>query len=779
MTHPIPAVTPATPRRSGRQLTDWQWFLLVFLVGLIIFGATDAGRMIFDTKLGVDINTREFLARLWSLWNPLEWFGSLQDQYIGYAIPMAPFFLVGQLLHVPIWLIERLWLALLIAVGFTGILKLARALRIGTDGTRLVAAAVFTLWPTFTIMIGSTSAGALPGLLVPWALLPLISAARGETSEGRAAARSGLAVTAMAGVNAVSTLAVLLLPAIYILTRTDRRWRIRMSIKWAFAIFAATAWWLIPLLLQARFSYNFLPYIEQSSTTAKTMSAAAVLRGTGNWTAYFNLGGTPWLSAGWSMVSSPAAILASAVAAAAGLAGLAHRDLPERRWLCTCVGLVAAAALAGYYGSLGGPWHAEVGRLLDGPLAPFRSLYKLEPVLAVPLALAVAHVLDRYSGLTLNLGRRTGLPASALTAPLLALTLAGLALPQLSGQVLQPGSFAAIPSYWSQVTKFLAAHSPRQTALVVPADPHGQFTWGDTIDDPLEPLATSPWAERGLVPYGGAGSQILLDNAEQAVESGQQVSGLAAYLARAGIRYVVVRNDISPAEAGYTPPQQANETMAQSGFRRVAAFGPAVAAAPFYPDLAGLTRGLANSYPAVEIFAAPPAAGPDSGPVSALPVSQTVLVNGGPDALLQLAAEGSLGATAPTVIAGDKLASKPALWAITDGQRRADDDFGTTSGYQSFTYTATEVNPPDDPLGGSGLPPRQILPVSAAGHQTVSLLSGAGSVTASSAGTWLSESAQSDPDNAFDGNPATAWTEASPSTPVGQWIQINFSHAVD
>ena len=78
-------------------LRDRWWFLIVFLVALTIFGATDVGRVIFDTKLGVDVNAGEFLGRLWSLWNPLEWFGSLQDQYIGYAIPMAPFFLVGQL----------------------------------------------------------------------------------------------------------------------------------------------------------------------------------------------------------------------------------------------------------------------------------------------------------------------------------------------------------------------------------------------------------------------------------------------------------------------------------------------------------------------------------------------------------------------------------------------------------------------------------------------------------------------------------------------------------
>ena len=55
------------------------------------------------------------------------------------------------------------------------------------------------------------------------------------------------------------------------------------------------------------------------------------------------------------------------------------------------------------------------------------------------------------------------------------------------------------------------------------------------------------------------------------------------------------------------------------------------------------------------------------------------------------------------------------------------------------------------------------------------MLTGAASVSASSAGSWLFEVPQGDPANAFDGNPATAWTEASAVSAVGQWVQINFS----
>src|SRR5260370_3643305 len=246
MARPGAATRPPEPRR----LHDRWWFLIVFMVALTIFSGTDAGRIFSDTKFGVDINAGEFLVRLWSLWNPLEWLGSLQDQYIGYAIPMAPFYLVGQLLHIPIWLIERLWLSLLLAVGFAGLVRLARALNIGSENSRLLAGAVFALWPTFTILIGSTSASALPGLMAPWAVLPLVRAVQGRYTAGRAAALSGLAIAAMGGVNAVCTLAVLVLPAAYILTHTRSRHRVVLILKRCAAVLSSSALWLCPMLLK-------------------------------------------------------------------------------------------------------------------------------------------------------------------------------------------------------------------------------------------------------------------------------------------------------------------------------------------------------------------------------------------------------------------------------------------------------------------------------------------------------------------------------------------------
>jgi arabinofuranan 3-O-arabinosyltransferase len=765
-----------TPDARFRQypVTSGRWFLLVWLLALIILAANDPGRMFFDTKLGVDIDAAGFYARLWHLWNPLEWFGTLQNQYIGYAFPMAPFYLAGQLLHVPAWIIERIWLSLLVAVGYAGLVRLAAALRIGSERSRLLAGLVFALWPSFTIIIGSTSAAVLPGVLAPWAVLPLVSASRRGSVIG-AAARSGVAVLCMGGVNAVATLDALILPALFILTHTRGRRRAALAACWSLAVALATSWWTVPLLLQGRYSFDFLPYIEQAATTTATMSAAAFLRGAGNWTAYLNFG-APWITAGWAMIAAPAAVLASAAVAAVGLAGVARRDMPEACWLRLSMGAAALVALAGYGGPLGGPLHVQVQHLLDGALAPFRNVYKVEQVFAVALALGLAHALVRYLP---GAGARPGWPgrlaADMVTVPVAAVVLAGLAFPYLTGQVLNPGAFTRVPGYWYQVADYLASRSPQEPALVVPADSHGTYLWGDPIDDPLEPLARSPWAERGLVPYGGAGSQIFLQTAESAIESGEQVPGLAAYLERAGVRFVVVRNDLDPAMAGYTAPPVVHETLGLSGFRRVAAFGPRVTGAQTEPRAPPPVQNLQPAYRSVEVYAPAGASNQPAGPATVLPVSQTVLADGGPGALLQLAGQNIIG-TGPVVTAGDRLVARPSRWAVTDALRRADNAFGLITSTVSYTYTATETNPVDDPLGGAGGPPRQLVPASARGRQTVAVLSGAARVTASSAGSWLGETTQYDPVNAFDRNPATAWAEGVPGGPVGQWIQINFEH---
>ncbi|WP_078866591.1 alpha-(1-_3)-arabinofuranosyltransferase domain-containing protein [Streptomyces sp. NRRL S-1448] len=758
-TAPVPAPAPGRPRSRRWLLTFWVLTLAGFL-------APAPGRMTFETKLGVTTDPWRFLGDLGQLWHDRAGFGGLADQYIGYAFPALPYYGLTHLAHLPVWLAERLWMSLIVTAAFWGALRLAERLRFGSPASRLLAAACYALWPTFTLVIGSTSAAALPGAMLPWVLLPLTHTQVGARI---AAARSALLIPFMGGVNAASTLACLLPAGLYLLSRTGPR-RTRLLAWWLPGVVLATAWWVVPLLLLGLHGENFMPFIEQADTTTGTMSATEMLRGAGNWVGYLNFG-EPWLPAGWTLTARPYAVLGSALAAALGLAGLARRDLPERRWLLLTVLSVALITLAGYGGALGGPLHGPWQDWLNGWLRPFRNIYKFTPGLALALTLGLAHLLAAAGGRHATTRRASARHRLPLLTALLVLP--ALALPFLTGTVLQPGAFTKLPAYWAQTARWLKAHSPQSRALVVPATAHGIYTWGSPIDEPLDVLARSPWTQRDFVPFGTPGARRALDAVEQALLTGAEVPGLRDYLHRAGLHDVVVRNDLDPDQIGYVPPQTVTRTLEASGYRKAAAFGPLTTGGRIPAETPLQVQGLYPRQRAVEIYR--PTDTPAPGPLTARAVADTAQLSGGPEALLQLSADPAL-RRRPTVLTGDNHPGlgTPPLQLTADGLRRADTRFGLVNSNTSYTYTASETNHPDS-VQDPGRPPRQILPTSGIGHQTTAVLRGAASVTASSSGNWLFHLPQYDPVNAFDGNPDTAWAEGSAGDPVGQWIKITFT----
>ncbi|MDT0308284.1 alpha-(1-_3)-arabinofuranosyltransferase family protein [Streptomyces sp. DSM 44917] len=784
---PAPAV-PATgapePSRAPRPV---RWVLGFWAAAFTAFVAASPGRQTFDSKLGVTTDPWGFLAGLGSLWQDEGGFGGLTNQYTGYAFPMLPFHALAHAAQLPVWLAERLWLSLVVTAAFWGALRLAERLGVGSPASRLLGSAAYALWPVLTIVVGSTSAAALPGAVLPWVLLPL---ARADLAPRTAALRSALVIPFMGGVNAVSTLAALLPVGLYVLSRPAGPRRRGLITWWFPGALLATLWWILPLLLLGAYGENFLAYVESSDTTTGTMSATEALRGAGNWVAYLNFG-EAWLPAGWTVASAWLAVLGSALAAALGLGGLARRDLPERRWLVLTALTVALVTLAGYDGSLGGPFHSPVREWLDGPLAPFRNVYKFQPGLALALALGLAHLVARaaagraprteaafHAGATPHPGAGRGRAARRwLPVAAALLVLPGLALPYLNGNVLQPGSFSSLPQYWRATADWLEENSPESRALVVPATSHGLYTWGSPIDQPLDVLAESPWAQRDFVPFGQPGNRRAMDAVEQALQTGSQVPGLRDYLARAGLHYVVVRNDLDPDQIGHVPATTVTRTLEESGYERVTGFGPLLTAGRIADDNPLQVEGLYPRQRSVEIYA--PEGVPQPGRARLLPVAETMAVSGGPEALLPLSADPELG-DRPAVLTGDAHPGldTPALQVLGDGLRRADTRFGLVNSNTSHTYTPEERNAPEaaqDP----GEEPHQILPTDGVEHQTVARLTGADSVTASTSGNWLFHLPQYDPVNAFDGDPATAWAEGSAASPAGEWLRIGFEGRTD
>ncbi|MFD8233107.1 alpha-(1-_3)-arabinofuranosyltransferase family protein [Streptomyces sp. NPDC059696] len=769
---PPPAAVPTTATASGPPdgPRSRRWLVGFWAVMFMLFLAVQPGRQTFDTKLGVTVDPGRFLADLGQLWHDRAGFGGIQDQYVGYLWPMLPFYWLCDLVRLPVWLAERLWLSLIVSVAFWGALRLAERLRVGSGASRLLGAVAYALWPVFTTVIGSTSAAALPGAFLPWVLLPLAD----ERYTARVAAlRSALLVPFMGGVNASATLASLLPAGLYLLSRPPGPRQRKLIAWWAPAVLVVTAWWWVPLLLLGVYGENFLPYIETARTTTDTMAATEALRGAGNWVAYLHLG-EAWLPAGWAVASSVVVIVCSALAAGLGLAGLARRDMPERRWLVLTVLVAVPVLLAGYGGAFGAPFHGVVQGWLDGWLSPFRNIYKFQTGVALALVLGLAHLVGVAAeprGARPVRGRRF--------APLVAavLILPGLLWPYLNGSILNPGSFRKLPAYWQATADWLEKYSPDSRALVVPATAHGLYTWGSPMDQPLDVLAASRWAQRDYVPFGTPGNRRAMDAVEQALMSGAEVPGLADYLSRAGLYYVVVRNDLDPDQIGYVPTTTVKRTLEQSGYERVTGLGPVMTGGRIAQDAPLQVEGLYPRQRAVEIYRPTGADVLRPGQAGLAPVADTAVVSGGPEALLPLA-ERLRGRA--TVLTGDNHPGlgTPAVQVLGDGLRRADTRFGLVNAGTSYPYTRDERNAPDA-LQDAGEKPRQILPAEGAGHQTVAELRGARSVSASSYGNWLFHLPQYDPVNAFDGNPDTAWAEGAPDTPDGQWLRIAFTGPYD
>ncbi|MER6180992.1 alpha-(1-_3)-arabinofuranosyltransferase family protein [Streptomyces sp. NPDC001652] len=764
---PPPAAVPSTARMSGppEGPRSRSWLLGFWAVVFVLFLAVHPGRQTFDTKLGVTVDPGRFFSDLGQLWQDQGGFGGISDQYTGYLWPMLPFYWLTDAVRLPVWLAERLWMSLIVSVAFWGALRLAERLRIGSGASRLLAAVAYALWPVFTIVIGSTSAAALPGAVLPWVLLPLVD----ERYSARVAAlRSAVIIPFMGGVNAASTLASLLPVGLYLLSRPPGPRQRKLIAWWVPGLVLATAWWWIPLLLLGFYGENFLPYVESSQTTTETMAATEALRGAGNWVAYLHFG-EAWLPAGWTVAASVVVIVCSALAAGLGLAGLARRDMPERRWLTLTVIVIAPILLAGYGGAFGAPFDGVVQDWLNGGLVPFRNIYKFQTGLALALVLGLAHLVGvaaETRGARPVRGRRF--------APLIAavLILPGLMWPYLNGSILNPGSFQEIPKYWKATAAWLKDASPDSRALVVPATAHGIYTWGSTIDQPLDVVAESRWAQRDYVPFGTAGNRRAMDAVEQALMSGGEVPGLADYLSRSGIYYIVVRNDLDPDQIGYVPTTTVKRTLEESGYQRMKGLGPVMTGGRIIQDAPLAIEGLYPRQRAVEIYA-PAQAVPRPGHAGLLPVADTAVVSGGPESLLPLATELR---GRPTVLTGDNHpgVGTPPLQVVGDGLRRADTRFGLVNANTSYTYTSDERNAPDaaeDP----GEEPHQILPAKGLDHQTVAQLRGARSVSASSYGNWLFHLPQYDPVNAFDGNPDTAWAEGALGSADGQWLRIAFS----
>ncbi|MFI2341589.1 alpha-(1-_3)-arabinofuranosyltransferase [Nocardia gamkensis] len=795
----------AAPGQHSTAPLGRRWFAATVLAAFLLTFVQAPGLTVADTKYDLAQNPLGFLARAAHLWSSQAPMGQVQNQAYGYFFPHGAFFSLGHLLGVPAWVTQRVWWALLLLAGFWGIVRLCEALGIGTRGSRVIAALAFALSPRVLTTVGSISSETLPMMLAPWVLLA--PAALGVAGRARrrggaeSPAGSALALALMGSVNAVATVAAFLpallwwaaaspalAPARRGSHRPDRRWW-RFTAAWIPLLVLATFWWAVPLLLLGKVSPPFLDYIESSGVTTQWASLGEVLRGTDSWTPFVS----PERIAGAVLVTQPAAVLATGLVAAAGMAGLALRSMPYRGRLVLilCVGLVGICA--GFVGELSGPFAESVRVFLDSGGAPLRNVHKLEPLIRIPLVLGLAQLLARvplpasvpfrvWRGAFAHPERDRAVAVAALILTALALS-SSLAW---TGKLAPRGAYDRVPAYWQQTADWLANNASDTRALVVPGAPFGSQIWGLTRDEPLQALARTPWAIRDAVPLNPPGTIRAMDSVQRLIADGRPSAGLAATLSAQGIGVVVLRNDLDPETSRSTRPMLAHQALDESpGLRKVAEFGNPIESVVLADGLVA-DGDLRPPYPAVEIYRVDaPALGTPAevrggtGAPEAFPGAYTVplgdvpVVQGGPEVFERMRRDPAAART-PGLLAADAIGAGLPIGpvTVTDTPMDREADFGRVDNHNSA------LRAPDDARRTHNLVPDYPVP----GAELVRGEWSGATITASSSAADATQLGGAAPGSStaavVDGDPATAWISNGIERALGQWLRLDLDHPI-
>ncbi|MEV0382150.1 alpha-(1-_3)-arabinofuranosyltransferase family protein [Nonomuraea sp. NPDC050643] len=735
---------------AGRPVGDLarrRFWLLICCVGFGLMAfTTKPGHLISDTKMDLALNPVGWLERASHLWD-LQHFGQLQNQVAGYVFPMGPFFALGELGGVEPWVTQRLWLTLLMSVAFLGVERLGRQLGIGTTGTRIAGALAYALAPRTLSILGEISIEWLPAAMLPWILIPLLTAS--ETGQrARGAVRSALAVALCGGVNAVAVLAVLVAPVLYILTRPYPVPRWRLLAWWSGAVAVATLFWTLPLLLVGRYAFSFLPYTETASTTTSVTSLTNVLRGASDWVRYLPLNGVFEQPPGFAIATSATMVVVTGVIAALGLAGLARSDLPAKGFVVALF-LVGVTALVAGHASALEPIVAEPVRwLLDGPLAPLRNLRKFDPLVRLALAFGLAHLLVRA---------RLPLRTTAVVA------FSALVLPVFNQGLAAPGDFKEVPAHWHEAADWLDQNAGDDGVLIVPGAKFGEYVWGRPMDEPMQAMSGARWTTRQITPPGSVGLTRLLDAIDQRLAAGHGSAGVTAVLRRMGVRYLLVRNDLIRQNLQGAWPARVFEALRESpGIRKVRSFG----------DLIGdretddAVNQIDAPFPALDLYEV----SGSSDLVSVQPVSDALAVRGGPDSLLAMGDLGLLG-DGPVLVNGDA-GKREAPTVVSDALRLRERSFGEIRSNWSPTLTA------DKKADFSGVRELDLLEDGWLGETSVAEYHGISGISASSsvadpyAIAGISTTGRS-PWAAMDGNVGTGWESDGSKPPQGEWLRVD------
>ena len=313
--------------------------------------------------------------------------------------------------------------------------------------------------------------------------------------------------------------------------------------------------------------------------------------------------------------------------------------------------------------------------------------------------------------------------------------------------------------------------------LVVPGAPFATQVWGNSHDEPLQVLGESPWGVRDSIPLTPPETIRALDSVQRLFAAGRPSAGLADTLARQGISYVVVRNDLDPDTSRSARPMLVHRAIDGSpGLQKVAQFGDPVgpghagrvhhrqrpaAAIPGRGDLPGRRRRAV-------IPSAPYLTDADA----------MARVDGAPEVLLRLDERRRLLGQPPLgpmlLTADAQRAGLPApVVTVTDTPVARETDYGRVDDHSSAIRAPDDARHtfnrvPDYPAPGADLVYGAVDRRPALRVEFVRRIP-------PRCPTSRRPQARPPPSTA---TPSTSWVSNALQSAVGQWLQVDFDHPV-
>jgi arabinofuranan 3-O-arabinosyltransferase len=643
------------------------------------------GETVFDSRIELTVDVGLFMDRVKDVWSPTADLGHAQSgQFVGYLFPMGPWYAGWDATGLPIWIGQRLWLGALLALAAVGVIRLMDALHDPRRGiSTAYAAAVYMLAPYVAVFVSGSSVTLLAYAALPWLLL---AAHRGpRTPRGwRWPAVSALLIAAAGGgVNAAVALWVVLGGLLLLAYEVAvLRWpgRAALSFLWRAAVcgFMASAWWLVPVLLQGIHGEDFIGFTEGPETIWATTSLSESVRGLGYWLLYLAVGGEPVRSISATYLFEPVVVAATFLVPLLAVAGFRW----SRRWAYgPFFALVAGGALLVM--AAGFPEGAPMRKLLSAvyyeseSLRFLRTTYKAAPLLALSVACLGGVAL---AALTARAHTRRLQRPDARLAHVWPVA-AAVALPVLAGLPLVTGkaiereyAYGDIPGYWRSAVADSERSTPSgKRVMVLPGALFAWYRWGYTVNGVAPAMTHHPVLQREVVRYAPPRASQLQAEVDDLIQQARLVPGqLDPLLELLGVGEVLVQSDYRPAPSGALDRASLSEALSdQPGFSDpVENYGTVRTYVP-----APGRGGRPQRVPDIRRFATPGEGG--AGIVRLHPWAGAVVLDGDAEGITNLAAVGRLNTRRALFYAGDldrdrlaQLAGDGATLVFTDSHRR-------------------------------------------------------------------------------------------------------------